>query len=188
MAKFDKQMEVDEYIKLNSGLTTLMAQLYGQDDYHSFKDWTRLNSYKKQLLKLLRTLDTVISVNLDSTDYIHEKRIKEQIERVSNEIKKSKNIDEINQNFIEAQTRIMFYILGQHPQNFMATKKITNSKFNWKLNEYRTLSYSQDELQKTSYLINLITDKRLGEDFPDYRTLMLNKIQDDEYKYDDFLL
>ena len=146
-------------------ISLLFGQLYGEEAYFEMNDYPNFLTYKKQFVKLLNTLKIVIENNVNHADNEYKKRLIEVVE-VAN--KKASNSTEgviLFQIIIECQTKIVFMLIGNQPENFSSKKIVTNNKHNWKLNKFRTIVYLQTEEQKEKYILDLMKKGKIREDF-----------------------
>jgi hypothetical protein len=130
---------------------------------HNFKEW------KKDLVKVLKSINRAINETIE-TDKMHLQEIKEMIERGIKSIEKSDSFNSLNSETIACLSYIIFMILGKRPGNMR--KKSVSNKNCWKLNEYRTIHYSQNYEQKAKLLLSLPDHWKYSENFKNKKSLI----------------
>jgi hypothetical protein len=145
----------NNYYEVDFGLTLLFNQIYGEDEYYSFKENSLLSDYKKQFIKLIKTIQNAFISSCFQTSTIHITEIKKLVEEEINNITRSKDVETIYKNLVIFYPKLLFLIIGEIPQNSQVKKKLSN-KSNWTLNKYRQISYIQNDEQKYNLLIKIL--------------------------------
>lgn len=145
----------NNYYQVDFGLTLLFNQIYGEDEYYSFKENSTVSDFKKQFIKLIKTIENAFISSCYKTSIIHITEIKKIVEEEINNIKKSKDVETMYKNLVIFYPKLLFLIIGEIPQNSQVKKKLSN-KGNWTLNKYRQISYIQNDEQKYNLLIKTL--------------------------------
>lgn len=141
-----------KFLKIPIQLSYLFWDIFWEWEYQSFKDNWYFSDYKKQYIKLIKTFKKTVKDNILVSDNYFLEEISQEIEKSILDCKKSKNIDELNIELISFLTKFSFLLLWKKPDNFLfdrmyfsKTKKVNS---NWKLNNFRSIQYTQNKEQK----------------------------------------
>jgi hypothetical protein len=164
-----KKTTVQEKINVSMSVEYFMRHLFGESYYHyvgnhDFKEW------KKDVTKVLKSIDRAVDETIESTDKMHLFEIKTMIERGLKSIEKSDSFNSLNSETIACLSNTMFLILGKRPNNMR--KKSVSNKNCWKLNDYRTIHFSQNYEQKAKLLLSLPDNWKYSENFKNKKQLI----------------
>lgn len=137
-------------------------------------------SWKNDMLKIHKALMKSTFINIDSSDEYHRSKLKDNFDFYESNIESAKTKTEINILMIEFLTTLSFLLLGELPDNYNMT--LTNNVKHWKLDEYRKIIYTQNDLQKTKLIMSLTDDSMYCNKLPSQKELY--KKLNDEFKGD----
>lgn len=147
----------------------LLSILFGKENYHGEVGEIKNSVWKKHLLKIIIAIEKSISQNVTFTDGYQKKELEILISKLKSSISTSKTLNQTNQDVILFFTKIIFNILGRLPYNW--DKKNTSRKEYWKLDNFRTLGYTQNYSQKANLILHLSDYSEYNEGMPSKREL-----------------
>ena len=147
------------YFDVDIWLTHLFEQLYGENEYFTFKDSSTLPNYKKQFSKLIITIQKAFIESCVETDNYHIEQINSLVQEQIIEIKNKKNVEELYQSLVVFFPKLCFLFIGNLPNN-ISKDKIDNRN-NWNVGNFRKLHYSQSKRQKHELLFELLKEKKI---------------------------
>lgn len=174
-----KENSMKEEIYVNHDFETLLSHLFGKN-YHGDSGSLTISDWKKRLIKIINSIEKGIKYNVNS-DTFHKDKLNLFCETAKDEINKSISINQINTDTIRCLVRIIFYLLGDMPDNW--NLKITNKLHHWKLDENRTLYYTQSPTQKVNLILNISRNSNYNNILPEYSEL--SKKRFDEFQKND---
>lgn len=160
----DKKENVSVYVPMS--FEYLMSSLFGQQFYHGYVGYLRLKRWKKDLIKILKTVRKTIEINID-TDEFHKNELCSKCDLGIRKLKESKYKDQLDVNMVESLTRIVFMLIGDMPEN--SRKKSTANPKCWKLDQARKITYVQTLHQRVWLIMHRARIR--GEKNPDYDEL-----------------
>ena len=158
----------NEEIYVNIDIENLLSSLFGKVNYHGDTGIMTTSVWKQRLIKIIGSIEKSILYNVNS-DTFHKDKLNLYCEKAKDEIKKSTNINQLNTETIYCLVKIIFYLLGDMPDNW--DLKTTNKINHWKLDEYRTLYYTQSQEQKANLILNLSMNSAYDNILPEYSEL-----------------
>ncbi len=176
--KKENSMNGEIYVDLD--FETLLSSLFGKANYHGDSRSMTISDWKKRLIKIISSIEKGIKYNVNS-DTFHKDKLNLFCEKAKDEINRSRNINQINTETIYCLVTIIFYLLGDMPNNW--DLKITNKINHWKLDEKRTLHYTQSPTQKANLILNLSQNSTYNNILPEYSELSKKRF-DEFYKND----
>src|SRR5947199_7277141 len=129
-----------------------LSRLFGKRAYHGFVGEHSLSTWKKELTRIVRTVQRAIRLNVDTDDF-HRDDMLETCERAIQNIKAANLPDEASTAMIKFSVAINFMLLGQLPDHW-ENDHVSHTKY-WKLDRYRKLIYIRTPEHKANLLIHL---------------------------------
>lgn len=145
-------MKNDDYIYLPLSFEYLMTFLFGEQNYHGYVGSVERTTWKKDMQKIARYIKKAIQLNVHSDNY-HRSKLIQICEELTEKIKKSNKIEEINILIIQEFTKIIFNLIGNMP-NHRRSKRPYNDSY-WKFYGHRNLVYTQNTTQKVWLILSL---------------------------------
>ena len=158
-----------EKIHVSLQFENMLSLLFGKDNHNGDIGNMRNPTWKKNLLKIIKAIEKGISQNVNYTDEYQRVELYNILEQLKSKISASKSINQTNHDTILGFTKIIFNILGRFPYNW--DKKNTSKKELWKLNDFRTLGYTQNYTQKANLIIHVSEYANYNEGLPPKREL-----------------
>lgn len=147
----------------------LLSSLFGRRRYHGFVGEHTFRIWKKHVMKLIGAIQKSITVNVNSPDELHKKTLIGICEQAIGEIRRAKRVENINVTTIECLTKLVFELMGGVPDHWDC--KVINRSEQWKLDDYRTLSYTQTTRQRVRIIHSLANRHAYSGQLPSYRDL-----------------
>ena len=159
---------MDNMRKTKLSLSMLFLKLYGDKTYREIKDYHSISIYRKHLLKLVKSINFAIEMNLEYTDNFHRTQLHELIESITEDIKSSKSLEALDQHFIAFETELIFTLIGLMPRTI---KSIENRKNYWQLDCHRKIMYIQNSEQKKHVIYSIIHNEKYKGKLPNFEEL-----------------
>lgn len=140
----------DIYIEV--GFETMLEFIYGTKSLRA--GWTSLASFRRELLKVVRTLRRAIEKNVHG-DLAHQQQILERFDRFDSNAPRLKSKDKLVQAALMLLIESQFELLGRMPHNWQPgrTSRVHHSKYQ-DLADYRTLSYVRTPEQQLKEIVD----------------------------------
>jgi len=158
-----------EKINVSIGVEYFMRHLFGKS-YHHYVGSHDFKKWKKDMIKVLKSIDRAVDETIESTDKMHLQEIKKMIESGIESVESANSSDELNTKTMVCLSYTVFLILGRKPENIR--KNSVSNKNCWKLNDYRTIHYSQNYEQKAKLLLSLPNHCKYSENFKNKKPLI----------------
>lgn len=158
-----------EKINISLQFENMLSLLFGKDNHHGDIGNMGNAEWKRNLLKIVKAIEKSVSQNVNFTDEYQRAEVYTILQQLKSKVSASKSINQTNHDTILGFTKIIFNILGRVPYNW--EKKNTSKKELWKLNDFRTLGYTQNYTQKANLIIHLSEYVDYNEGLPPKRDL-----------------
>lgn len=152
MAKNTRSTEV-EY-------SFLFHRLYGKKSYSELKDYHNVLVAKKYYLKLIKSITHSIKETITITDYNQIKSLDVILKIGEKQLKTCKTFSELDQIFISIETKLIFQLIGQIPNN-NSKSNVINRKEVWGLNNYRQIQYVQSAKNKEMMIFKIVQENHI---------------------------
>lgn len=162
-----------EEINIPISFEYLLSFLFGKQNYHGHCGFHSFSTWKKEQLKLIKTIRKAVKINVDS-DIYHRNTILRSCDLAIQQIKNAKTKDAVNIAMIEYCVKIIFALLGNFPDNW--DKRGTSNWQTWKLDTYRKLIYTSTLDNKANLILSLAGSDKYGEKIPNDRDLFMTRI------------
>lgn len=162
-----------EEINIPISFEYLLSFLFGKHNYHGHCGFRPLATWKKEQLKLIKTIRKAVKINIDS-DIYHCNGIIKTCDFAIQQIKDAKTKDAVNTAMIEYCVKIIFALLGNFPDNW--DKKGTSNWQTWKLDSFRKLIYTSTVDNKANLILSLAESSKYGGKLPSDRDLFMKRI------------
>ncbi len=130
-----------------SSLKHLLESLYGKDEYIKFKERTVFTDWKRECLKVLKTIEIAVYENVKIADDDWFDELNKLLEYGRNIIKSAKSPDGLFAALSSVSVRLNFLQLGMIPRAYLV-KRVINKAANFNLSNYRSVQYVQSAQQK----------------------------------------
>lgn len=171
----NKTSSTNEEIYVNIEFEYLMSSLFGNVKYHGDTGHKTISDWKGRLMKIIGSIENGIRYNVDSDEF-HKEKLNLFCEIARKEIKNCNDINQINTKTIYCLVNIIFYLMGDMPDNW--DLKSTNKINHWKLDNNRTLYYMQTPKQKANLILHLSTKSGYSDILPEYSELFKKRFYD----------
>ena len=142
---------MDNRVFLSDSFEYLLRYLYGQN-YRFYFESITFTKWKQLLGKITNSIETSIDNTVEIIDKKHRKDMVNICRITQEQISKSENLNDLNENTILCLIKLVFYLLGEIPDHWDLEK--VNKPKHWKLNSHRQIMYYQSNEHK----VNLIID------------------------------
>jgi hypothetical protein len=156
-------------MNLSLQFENMLSLLFGKVNHHGHVGYMSKSAWRKTLLKIINAMEKSIKQNMNFTDENQKAEVDNIIKQLKSKISISKTLNQTNHDTILGFVKLIFNILGRFPYNW--EKKNTSRAELWKLNEFRTLRYTQNFNQKASLIIHLSEYTDYNEGLPPKRDL-----------------
>lgn len=129
-----------------------MTFLFGKRNYHGYVGSVGKTTWKKDTQKIIKYIKKAILLNVNSDNY-HKSKLMRICDDLTEKIKKSTTIDEINILIIQEFTRLIFNLMGHMPNHW--DHKQPYKDLYWKFYGHRSLLYIQNTDQKVGLILSL---------------------------------
>lgn len=172
----------NNYYEVDFELTLFFSQIYGEDEYYNFKEFSNLKDYKKQFRKLLITIEKSFLNSCLKTDNYHKNEIRRLVASEISIINKKKNVKDIYKSLIIFYPKLCFLLIGELPENYLKRNK--SNRNSWILTNFRQIEYKQSKEQKRNQLIKLLKNSKI-EGF-DYQNI-IEKYHNEKIESENFM-
>lgn len=179
--------EKTESVYLNLDFEHLLSNLYGKSTTHGIVGMKDKTTWLKTILKVLSSIEKAINQSIETNDINHKNELSFLCYKTKENVEKASNINSINLEVISGLVKIIFILLGQMPNNWF--KKIVNRPDSWKLNDFRTIIYTQNYTQKANLIIYLSDKSAYNEGLPhknDLNLILYKDFQNNNQKFVDW--
>jgi len=176
-----------ETIYIDLGFENLMSFIYGSGGHSCRAGHTSVNTWKKQLSQILRTLKTAIRKNVTG-DERHKEHMMERCDNAIRAIRYAKFKDELVCDTLSIVFQLIFELIGHFPHNWQS-RKVHHSRVT-DLSIYRTFSYTRTAKQKAKQITDHAYTKTEAECTPSFEVLiskLKKEFSDDPHKFLDWL-
>jgi hypothetical protein len=125
-------------IYVDHHLETVTSQIYGQMGHSCKTGHKELSDWKKDLVKLFRTIGQAVKKNVNGDDN-HRDLVVRRCDTAINSIKSCQSIDAASMKAIGFSIEIIFQLLGHFPQNFLKMRAYHGDVTD--LSKYRIFTY-----------------------------------------------
>ncbi len=136
----------------------LIHQLFGLKDKNRIGKEITVSETKRYYLKILDATQLAINETITIADKNQKEELNQLVINGRESIKNLKSFVDIDHQFIEIQTNIVFQLIGISPHRFFV-KNVPVNKKHWILSDHRQIQYVQDEKQKGMLLNSLMQSK-----------------------------
>jgi hypothetical protein len=164
------QKSKKEQINLSLSFEHLLSFLFGYENHYSETDIKTNAEWRKILLKITNAIYQSILQNVSFTDEYQKNELCNVCTKLKSQLSSSKTINQTNHDIILGFTKIVFHLLGRMPYNW--DKKNANRADGWRLNDFRTLGYSQNFKQKANLIIHLSEYTEYNQGMPTKQELL----------------
>jgi hypothetical protein len=164
-----KENRIPAKMHLSLQFENMLSLLFGKENYYGDIANMGNSEWKKNLLKIVKAIEKSVNQNINYTDEYQKTEFDNLIKQLKSKISLSNSINQTNHDTILGFTKLIFNLLGRFPYNW--DKKNTSRKELWKLNEFRTLGYTQNFTQKANLIIHLSEYSNYNEGLPPKREL-----------------
>ena len=145
-------MSEDNTMMLSIDFEHFLADIFGKQHAHQLSGTFDMPLLKKEYIHIFDSLKKHIRINLDKTDCNHFKELISLCDEAKDEINSAEFIDKVNESAFIFMTKLAFLLMGRMPNNW--EKKVLNHNNHYRLDQYRSVTYSQSVEQK----VNLVLD------------------------------
>jgi len=165
-------------------LQFLFGELYGQAGYQKAKWYHDAKTYASLLHRLVDTIMLTIDMNMARTDGYHRMQLLKECENAHKALKGLKTVDHLSESFLVFQTRLFFTLIGLMPKRLLS-KSVRNIESNWQLDDYRTILWTQTNVQKLRLILSLCQREYVDRVLPIQELLKIKRTQcnDDPDKF-----
>lgn len=153
---------------------TLLNYLFGMR-YHQYTGLIEYSTWKKTLIKVITAIQKSIDKTITVIDADHRYRLDLECKLLKDNIKNASSIDEINEKTILGLIKLVFYLIGERPNN--SHRHNTNNNKYWELNSQRQLLYFQTNKQKFNAIINNAPKEQYSNSKLYNQNLLIQKFQ-----------
>jgi len=158
----------------------VLTYLFGKNRCHGFAGFTKIPRWKKELMKLVRTIERAVRINLDTDDF-HRRDILAGCESTIMALKAAETLDDINTAMMGFTVRTIFMLLGHFPNNW-DRRSVSNSKV-WRLDRFRKVAYIRTPEQRANLILSLTDRHGYSDRLPKWKDLL--RVRHIEFKDDD---
>jgi len=145
-------MKHNDYLYLPLSFEYLMTFLFGKLNYHGYVGSVGKTTWKKDMQKIIKYIKKTILLNVHSDNY-HKSKLMRICDELTEKIKKSKRIEEVNILIIQEFTRLIFNLLGNMPDHWRRRQPYKD--LYWTFDGHRSLCYTQNTAQKVGLILSL---------------------------------
>jgi hypothetical protein len=153
----------------------LLSILFGKSSYHGFVGTHTFVRWKKELIKIVRSIKRAIKINVDTDDF-HRKDLLDYCETTIEGLKSDRSLDEVNIRMIGFSIRTIFRLLGHIPDNW-DRRSVANSKL-WRLDQFRKVVYIRTPEQKVNLILSLTDKYGYSHRMPKWTDLISKRFDD----------
>lgn len=161
-----------EEINIPISFEYLMSSLFGKQNYHGHCGFRPLSTWKKEQIKLIKTIRRAVKINVNS-DVYHRNQISRYCDLALEKVKEAKTKDAVNTAMIEYSMKIIFALLGNFPDNW--DKRGTSNPQAWKLNRFRKLVYASTLDNKANLILTIAEKGKYSGRLPSERELFMKR-------------
>ncbi len=166
-------MKNDVYIPIE--FEHFLSELFGQTSHHGSVGIHSLSDWKKELIKIIRTIRRAIKINIDTDDFHRDDMVRRCDLAIEN-IKKSTTGDEVNSTMISFSVRLNFMLMGDLPNNW--DKKSISHNSSLTLNSCRNIAYMKNNEQKANLIMSLPNKWDYRDRVPNHLELWLKRFRE----------
>jgi hypothetical protein len=126
----------------------MIENIFGSEAWYALKESNHLPTWKKQLAKVVCAIHLSIQASVEIYDQDWMMEINQAVDLGKARIKESTDIEEAISSLAATFINISFLQVGLMPNRQGSSSKIPFRKENWKLSQYRTVIYFQNNQQK----------------------------------------
>lgn len=130
------------------GLKSILEDVLGSDAWYALKESNSLSTWKKYLIKAVKSIHLTIKSTVEVYDQDWLDQISEIVIDGEDSIKRASDIEEAISALAETFIRISFLQTGFMPYRKGVVKNHPLRKDLWKFNQFRTVIYTQNDEQK----------------------------------------
>ena len=139
-------MGLDNSMNVAIEFEYFLSQLYGHKFYHGFVGIHSIKDWKKECLKILRSIEALCFKNIEFSDQIHSGKFAEDIRYAIQRVSEAELVDHINAEMIAVLTKTIFNLMDSFPNRWEL--KFSGDAHVFETGAYRTLTYIQTAEQK----------------------------------------
>jgi hypothetical protein len=108
-------MPLEHELSHRIAIKSAIEQLLGRQAWYELKETTSLVPWRKNVLKLLKAIRISIDVSIEIKDQLWTEAVNENLTRGENDVRSSKDIDELLSSFEATLLRQVFLQIGMVP-------------------------------------------------------------------------
>ena len=174
-------MRNNDYLYLPLSFEYLMTFLFGSRNYHGYVGSVGKTTWKKDMQKIIKYIKKAIQLNVHSDNY-HKSKLMRICDELTEKIKQSKRIEEVNILIIQEFTKLIFNLIGNMPDHWRLKQPYKD--LYWKFGGHRSLVYTQNTAQKVWLILSLGSEIDITfEEYDSLNEVLHFKFRDDKYKF-----
>ncbi len=162
-----------------------LSELFGQNSHHGFVGEHSLSVWRRELIKIVRTIRRAVKINID-TDAFHRDDMVRRCDLTIESIKKAGTSDEVNAAMIKFSVRLNFMLMGDLPDNW--DRKSISHESALTFNKHRKIAYVQNNEQRANLIMSLPSKWNYKDRVPDNLELWLKRFREFDGDTEKFLI